>query len=296
MTRAVGTALDLCTYMSCTVAALPFLLVVASGAGGRGVVMVHTGAGGRGAGGRADLPLAELTRQLADSTQPGTDADETWSIWQEVLRRDGDGNLGAAELVHRLTTQVHYRCVAVSERACMSAFYSLLADSVLQDKKSLLSHVHQDSLMKAAYAVDKGYTGYAKTVNAGFDIQALSEDAHTRRLFERGAAKKPRYEHEPSPEGRGRDRLRGGHNSGGDRAGGGYWGERDGRSNGQEYGGGSQSGRFEQDFERDADIPEDEVFDVDEEHEENFDEDEDADEAWEETAQTGGGVRPQYGK
>jgi hypothetical protein len=29
---------------------------------------------------KIDLPLAELTRQLADSTQPGTDADETWSM------------------------------------------------------------------------------------------------------------------------------------------------------------------------------------------------------------------------
>jgi hypothetical protein len=72
-------------------------------------------------------------------------------MWQEVLRRDGDSNLGAAELVHRLTTQVHSRCVAVSERACMSVFYSLLADSVLQDKTFLLSQVHQDSLMRDAY-------------------------------------------------------------------------------------------------------------------------------------------------
>jgi hypothetical protein len=80
---------------------------------------------------KIDLPLAELTRQLADSTQPGTNADETWSMWQEALRRDEDGNWGAAELVHRLTAQMHSRCVAVSERACMSAFYSLLADSVL---------------------------------------------------------------------------------------------------------------------------------------------------------------------
>jgi hypothetical protein len=208
---------------------------------------------------KIDLPLAELTRQLADSTQPWTDADETWSMWQEVLPRDGDGNLGAAELVHRLTSQMHSRCVAVSERACMSAFYSLLADSVLQDRKFLLSQVHQDSLMKAAYAVDKGYTGYAKKVNAGFDRSALSEDAHTRRLFELRAAKLPRYGHEPSPEGRGRDC--GGHNSGGDRAGGGYWGERDGCSDGRGHGGGSQSGRFEQDFDWDAGIPEDEDLD-----------------------------------
>jgi hypothetical protein len=70
--------------------------------------------------------------------------------------------------------------------------------------------------MRGAYAMDKSYTGYAKKVNAGFDISALSEDAHTRRLFEQRAAKTPRYDHEPSPGGRGRDH--GGHNSGGDRA------------------------------------------------------------------------------
>jgi hypothetical protein len=117
----------------------------------------------------------------------------------------------------------------------MSAFYSLLADSVLQDKNILLSQVHQDSL---AYAVEKDYTGYEKKLNKGFDAAALSEDAHTRRLFELMAAKKPRYDHAPSPEGRGRDRR--GHNSGGDRAGGGYWGERDGRSDGRGNGGASQ--------------------------------------------------------
>mgnify|MGYP000014425213 FL=1 len=236
---------------------------------------------------KIDLPLAELTRQLADSTQPGTNADETWSMWQEVLRRDGDSNLGAAELVHRLTTQVHSRCVAVSERACMSAFYSLLADSVLQDKKFLLSQVHSDSLMQAAYAVEKDYTGYEKKLNKGFDAAALSADAHTRRLFEQGAAKMPRYDHAPSPDGRGRDRR--GHNAGGDRAGRGYWSERDGRSDGRGNGGASQSGRLEQDFDCDADIPEDEDLDVDEDHDEDFDEDEDADEDWEETAQHGGG-------
>jgi hypothetical protein len=68
---------------------------------------------------KINLPLAELTRQHADSTQPGTDADEAWSMWQEVLRKDpGDGNLDAAELVHRLTMQMHSRCGAYWQTAC----------------------------------------------------------------------------------------------------------------------------------------------------------------------------------
>jgi hypothetical protein len=45
--------------------------------------------------------------------------------------------------------------------------------------------------------VDKGYTGYAmidsNSVNTGFDISALSEDTHKRRLFELRAAKRPGY-------------------------------------------------------------------------------------------------------
>jgi hypothetical protein len=191
----------------------------------------------------------------------------------------------------------------------MSVFYSLLADSVLHDNTFFLSqvlrpgremargslerthhihtyiHTYQDSLMREAYAVDKSYTGYAKKVNAGFDISALSEDAHTRRLFEQRAARTLGHDHEPDR------RDRGGHNAGGDRASGGYRGERDGCSDGQGNGGGSRSGRFEQDFDVDAGIPEEEDVDVDEDHDEDFDEDEDVNEDWEETAQPEGSVR-----
>ena len=191
---------------------------------------------------KIDLPLAELSRQLADSLQAGPSASETWIMWQEELKdAPGDDDLGAEELLHKLTTQLRSKCVEISERACQSAFYSLLSDSVLQDKKFLLSQLHQESLMKGAYDVEKDYTGYEKKLNTGFDVTTLSEDAHVRRSFEiHAAGKSPRLSYDASPGGGGRGgRGRGRGFFGGGRNGGRGGGRNGGRGGG---GGGASSG------------------------------------------------------
>ena len=194
---------------------------------------------------KIDLPLAELSRQLADSLQAGPSASETWIMWQEELKdAPGDDDLGAEELVHKLTTQLRTKCVEISERACQSAFYSLLSDSVLQDKKFLLSQLHQESLMKGAYDVEKDYTGYEKKLNTGFDVTTLSEDAHVRRSFEiHAAGKSPRLSYDASPGGGGRGgRGRGRGFFGGGRNGGRGGGRSGGRGGGGGGGGGASSG------------------------------------------------------
>jgi hypothetical protein len=58
-------------------------------------------------------------------------------MWQEELKdASGDDDLGAEELVHKLTTKMMSKCVEISERACMNAFYSLLSTAYCRTRSS----------------------------------------------------------------------------------------------------------------------------------------------------------------